>query len=130
MNYSTGIILIGHFLIGGSLIAQNSPNPTTVQPTQNQQATTQISVNSQTAVTIDAAPINIMAQPPEDEFKDEFELPPNPSPELVQKRIQIDNTTMNVNNLAARIDLMLVLSIWMRFCTNSGDGFGAKAHPD
>ena len=72
MNYSTGIILIGHFLIGGSLIAQNSPNPTTVQPTQNQQATTQISVNSQTAVTIDAAPINIMAQPPEDEFKDEF----------------------------------------------------------
>ena len=25
----------------------------------------------------------------------------------MQKRIQIDNTTMNVNNLAARIDLML-----------------------
>ncbi len=55
----------------------------------------------------ESAPIHIIAQPPQTEFKDEFQLPDGASPELVANRNLIDFTTSRIQAIADQIDKLM-----------------------
>lgn len=56
---------------------------------------------------IEAAPIQIMAVPPEEDYGDEFALPADASKALIAKRNQIDTVQANLLKLAEKIDAIV-----------------------
>ena len=53
---------------------------------------------------IEVAPIQILAQPPDPEFGDEFKLPPNPSKELITARNNLDREIARLQALGSEIE--------------------------
>ena len=83
-------------------------SPTDLLAQNNSNETSSLAAGTATsATTYEAAPINIMALPPEDEFKDEFALPNNPSPQLIARRNRIDQNNAELNRLAESIQKII-----------------------
>lgn len=59
------------------------------------------------ATTFEADPIDIMAQPPEEEYKDEFQLPSWASAKLKAARNQIDQETAKLEQIAKAIEELM-----------------------
>lgn len=80
--------------------------PTATTPTQPPAQGGQAQALSQPQ-TIKSAPINVIALPPEEEFEDEFKLPPDASPALIARRNLIDHTVAKINEIDDKLDQLM-----------------------
>lgn len=88
----------------GAQIVAVPPN-TPAKPSKPQKSPQDITPGAkpQTNISGEQAAIHVMALPPEEEFRDEFQLPPDASPQLVARRNLIDHTNAKINQIADQI---------------------------